>query len=171
MAALPQPRYGLHHLHLFPVYQTRADYQAATGEEPPPFDPTRPAQYWFDPEAAKSSRRVIVYERALAIDERGNPKRDENGRPYFEPLALPKAEASTVNIPYKKAANEPSSGLPDVPVPCRELHPDEELEFGFGGIVLVRNKNFDNQEVTGFTVGDRELLRAIARKLNVNLPS
>lgn len=168
MAALPQPKYGLHHLHLFPVYQTRADYKAATGEEPPPFDPTRPSQHWFDPEAAKSPKRVIVYERALAIDEKGVPKRDANGKPYFEELALPKAEASTVNIPYKEAANEPSSGFPDVPVPCRALHEDEELDFDFGGVVIVRNRNFRDDTVVGFTLADRELLRSIARKLNVN---
>lgn len=171
MAALPQPRYGLQHLHLFPVYPTREDYKAATGQEPPPFDPTRPAQYWFDPEAAKSPRRVIVYEHALAIDESGYPRRDANGKPYLEPLAVPKTEAAVVNIPYKKGANEPSSGLPDTPVPCRALHEDEELEFGFGGIVVVRNKNFDDQTVVGFTSADRELLRAIARKLNVNFPA
>jgi len=168
MAALPQPTYSLEHLHLFPVYKTREAYHAATGQEPPPFDPTRPAQYWFDPEAAKSAKRVIVYDWALAIDERGQPKRGANGKPYLEPLVLPKTEASVVNIPYGQT-NEPTSGLPDVPVPCRALHDDEELEFGFGGIVVVRNKNFDDQAVVGFTTGDRELLRAIARKLNVNL--
>ncbi|MGQ9916872.1 MAG: hypothetical protein ACUVS7_05605 [Bryobacteraceae bacterium] len=168
MAALPQPKYGLHHLHLFPVYQTRADYKAATGEEPPPFDPTRPSQHWFDPEAAKSPKRVIVYERVLAIDEKGVPKRDANGKPYFEELALPRAEASTVNIPYKEAANEPSSGFPDVPVPCRALHQDEELDFDFGGVVIVRNRNFRDDTVVGFTLADRELMRSIARKLNVN---
>ena len=169
MAALPQPKYGLQHLFLFPVYQTREDYKAATGEEPPPFDPTRPAQYWRDPEASKSARRVIVYEHVLATDERGYPKRDAKGKPYFEPLALPKMEAAAVNIPYKKAANEPSSGLPDVLPPCRALHDDEELDFDFGGIVVVKNKNFESETVVGFTLGDRELIRAIARKLNVSL--
>lgn len=168
MAALPQPKYGLNQLYLFPVYQTRADYKAATGKEPPPFDPTRPSQHWFDPEASKSPKRILVYDRALAIDEKGYPKRDANGKPYLEPLVLPKTEASTVNIPYKEAANEPSSGLPDVPVPCRELHDDEELDFDFGGVVIVRNKNFADQTVVGYTAADRELLRAIARKLNVS---
>ncbi|MEJ5367889.1 MAG: hypothetical protein WHT08_06200 [Bryobacteraceae bacterium] len=168
MAALPQPKYGLHHLFLFPVYQTRAAYKEATGLEPPPFDPTRPAQYWFDPEASKSPKRIIVYDRVLAIDEKGVPKKNAEGKPYFEELVLPKSEASTVNIPYQEAANEPQSGLPDVPVPCRALHDDEELSFDFGGLVVVRNKNFQDQTVVGFTVADRELLRAIARKLNVN---
>jgi hypothetical protein len=169
MAVLPLPRYGLEQLFLFPVYQTREQYQAMTGEEPPPFDPTRPAQYWRDPGALKSPKRVIVYENVLATDERGFPKTDQNGRPYFEPLALPKHEAATVNIPYKKGANEPSSGLPDVLPPCRALHEDEELVLEWGGVVVVRNKNFASEEVVGFTLGDRELLRAIARKLNVNL--
>lgn len=168
MAALPQPKYGLHHLFLYPVYQTRAEYKAATGEDPPPFDPTRPSQHWFDPEASKSNKRVIVYDRALAIDERGVPKRDARGKPYFEEIALPMTEASTVNIPYKVAANEPNSGLPDVPVPCRALHDDEELDFDFGGVVIVRNKNFTDETVVGYTLADRELLRSIARKLNVN---
>ncbi len=167
MAALPEPKYGLHHLYIYPVYSTREEYRAATGQEPPPFNPARPSQHWFDPEAAKSSRRFLVYDRVLAVDERGVAKRDANGKPYFEQLILPREEAATVNIPPKKAANE--TFLPDVPPPCRELHEDEELTFDFGGIVVVRNKNFAGQTVVGFTLDDRELLRAIARKLNVNL--
>jgi hypothetical protein len=169
MAALPLPKYALEHLFLFPVYPTREQYQALTGEEPPPFDPTRPAQYWRDPDALKSPKRVVVYENVLATDERGNPKKGPDGKPYFEPLALPKQEAATVNIPYKKGANEPSSGLPDILPPCRALQEDEELAFDFGGIVVVRNKNFTSEEQVGFTLADRELLRAIARKLNVNV--
>ena len=46
MAALPLPKYGLDKLYLFPYYQSREQYRAATGEEPPAFDPTRPPQYW-----------------------------------------------------------------------------------------------------------------------------
>ncbi|MGB9611835.1 MAG: hypothetical protein ACPL7M_12750 [Bryobacteraceae bacterium] len=168
MAALPLPKYGLEHLFLFPVYPTREKYREMTGEEPPPFDPNRPAQYWRDPEAMKSTRRVIIYDRVLATDERGYPKAGPDGKPYFEPLALPRQEAATVNIPPKKAANEQKEGLPDIQPPCRELEEDEELAFDFGGIVVVRNKNFASQEVVGFTVADRELLRAIAKKLNVN---
>ncbi len=166
MAALPQPKYGLHHLFLYPVYPTREEYQAATGQEPPPFDPTRAPQYWHDPEAAKSSKRFFIYDRVLAVDERGMARSDADGEPYFEQLILPRDEAATVNIPPNKVANETS--LPSVPPPCRELHEDEELTFDFGGVVVVRNKNFTGQTVVGFTLDDRELLRAIARKLNVN---
>ncbi|QOY86564.1 hypothetical protein [Paludibaculum fermentans] len=168
MAALPLPKYGLDKLYLFPYYQTRAQYTQATGEEPPPFDEQRPPQYWCDPEALKSTKRSVIYENILAVNEKGVPLQDENGRPYFEPVVMLKLEAGTVNIPMQMAANEPGTEKPAAQIPLRELDPDEELFFDFGGIVLVRNKTLiESNAPVGFTPQDRELLKAVARKLNV----
>lgn len=157
-------------LHLFPLYQTRADYKEAHGVDPPPFDPTRPPQHWYDPDAAKRPGRVVLYERVLAVDERGQPMLGPDGKPFFEPLVLPKADAVTVNIPYKEAANEPGTDQPTIPVPLRALLEDEELAIGWAGIVVLRRRSLWEKAVaapTAWTEDDRRLLRAIAQKLGV----
>lgn len=170
MAALPLPKYGLDKLYLFPYFQTRAKYAQAMGEEPPPFDETRPPQYWFDPEALKSSKRSLIYENVLAVNGKGQPLQDEDGTPFFEPVVMLKAEAGTANIPLAVAANEPGTEVPAAQPPLRALDPDEELFVDFGGIVMVRNKTLvDSNAPVGFTPQDRELLKTIARKLNVNM--
>jgi len=169
MAALPIPKYGLDKLYLFPYYQTRDQYMKAIGEEPPPFDATRPPKYWFDPNLLNSAKRSVVYENTLAVGENGRPASGPDGRPFLEPLLIFRLEAATVNIPLKQTANEPGAEVPEVPPPVRALDPDEELVFDFGGLVLVRNTKLIEDIVVGFTLQDREILHAVARKLNVNL--
>lgn len=167
MAALPIPKYGLEKLNLFPYFQTRQQYRQATGQEPPAFDPTRPPQAWYDPQMVHSTKRTVIYDNVLAIDEKGRPKRNAEGGPYFEPLMILRSEAATVNIPEKNAANEPGTEVPEVPPPLRALDADEELIIDFGGIVMVRNKRLNTEVPVNFSAQDRELLKAIARKLNV----
>lgn len=169
MAALPIPKYGLDKLYLFPYFQTREQYRLAVGQEPPPFDENRPPQGWYDPQMAQSSKRTVIYENVLAINEKGQPRRDADGNPFFEPLMMLRTEAATVNIPPKRSANEPGTGVPEVPPPVRELDADEELIIDFGGIVTVRNKKLNTEIPVNFSAQDREILRAIARKLNVSL--
>lgn len=170
MAALPMPKYGLDKLYLFPYYQNREQYRAATGVEAPVFDTNRPPQYWCDPEAAKSTKRSVVYDNVLAVNDKGQPLADENGKPYFEPTMMLKTEAVSVNIPVKAGSNEPGTEVPEAPPPLRALDADEELIFDFGGIVLVRNKKFADTTVTnGFTEQDHQLLLAVARKLNISV--
>lgn len=169
MAALPLPKYGLDKLYLFPYYQTREQYRAATGEEPAPFDPTRPPKYWRDPDVLKVTSRAVVYDRVLATNGKAQPVAGPDGKPYFEVLMMLKTEAATVNIPLKISANEEGADVEEVPVPVRALEPEEELFFDFGGLVMVRNTSIVDTAVTGFTTQDREVLRSIARKLNVNL--
>ena len=159
-------------LYLFDVYQTRADYREAHGVDPPPFDPTRPPQHWYDPDAAKRPGRVVMYERVLAMDERGQPLLGPAGRPYLEPLVLPRMDAATVNIPYKEAANEPGTDQPTVPVPLRALYEDEELALGWAGIVVLRRRSLWQQSIsapTAWTEDDRRVLMAIAAKLGVQV--
>jgi hypothetical protein len=168
MPALPYPKYGIRELYLFPYYDTRERFQAETGIEPPPFDPTRPPKHWFDPNAAQSTKRTVIYENALAMSEDGHVLKGEDGRPMLDSLGLKKEHAATVNIPIKKVANEPGADVPAVPVPLRPLDPDEELAFEpFGGVVVL-NKKLMAEFVT-FGKYDRDLLVAIARKLNVNV--
>jgi len=168
-AALPLASYGLDKLYLFPYFQTREDFQRATGKEAPAFDCLRPPKRWFDPAAENTNRRNMFYERVLAQAANGQPLVTEQGTPTLEPLTLSKTEAATVNIPEAKA-NVPGADVPEVPVPLRALEPEEELYFGWAGIPFVHNKNYELPGTeAGFTAKDREILQAVARKLNVNL--
>jgi hypothetical protein len=169
MAALPLPKYGLEKLFLYPLYQTQDQYRRGTGEEPPAFDPTKSPKYWFDPEASKSTRRNIVYDLVIAYDQNGKALSDANGMPVFESMVLSKQEAATVNIPLAVAANEPGADKPQIPMPLREPDPDEEIFFDFGGAIAVRNKKLYADTQVTYSAQDREVLLAIARKLNVNL--
>lgn len=169
MAALPLPKYGLSNLYLFPIYDTRDAYTKATGQECPAYDPSRPPKAWFDPNAlnAPANKRYIVYDRVVAYDEHGVPKVGQDGKPYLEDLVLSRQEAGTVNIAKKEAANEPGTDGIEVPVPLRELEPEEELSLDFGNVVTIHNRNYFEAIQTGFTSADRVLLQSIAKKLNV----
>lgn len=164
MSALPYPKYSIANLYLFPVYSTREEYEKATGEEAPPWNPYRQPKYWFDPAASQSPSRRVVYNYALA-DPPGGP----DGKPMLDALVLDRDEAATVNIPPKGpgTTNTPGAGAPEVPCPMRPLAPNEELAFDFAGIIVVRNTDLWATLETGFSTGDRRLLQAIARKLGV----
>jgi hypothetical protein len=168
---LPNPsssRYGIEKLYLFPYYQTREDYAKAAGKDAPAFDHTRPPKYWEDPGAIQSSRRNVVYDQVLALSPAGLPVPSLDGKPMLEPLVLSKAEAAQVNIPPKgpTITNVPGAEVPEVPPPLRNLAAYEELCFGFGGTVFVRNKSIPEAQ-PGFTEDDRAVLVAIAAKLGL----
>jgi hypothetical protein len=167
--ALPLLTYGIDKLYLFPVYGTREQYQLATGQEAPPFDPAKPPKFWFDAKAASSGKRNVVYDSVLALDAFGRPMLDAAGQVMLEPMVLTAQQASAVNIPYMKTANEEGSGQIPVPVPLRDPEPDEELYIDRAQNVSIRNKKLwaENSDKGVFSPQDRELLRAIARKLGV----
>ncbi|MBL8178353.1 MAG: hypothetical protein JNK48_26995 [Bryobacterales bacterium] len=172
MSALPYPTYGLAHLYAFPVYQTREEYRQKTGMEAPPFDPSKPVKSWCDPAAAAATRRKLVYDNVIAMADSGLPLAGADGKPMLEPLMIDKDFAAVVNIPVKDFTGEipeqKTIGV-EIPVPLRALEEGEELYFGFGGVVMIRNtKEFEKIEV-GFLHEDRLLLRAIASKLGVTL--
>jgi hypothetical protein len=175
LPALPYPKYGLENLYLFPYYQTRDAYRAATGQIAPPFNPNRPPKYWFDPKAADSLRRSVVYDPVLGVAANGAPLADNDGKPMLDLLVINKDEAAAVNIPPKGVdpatgtaySNVPGADVPEVPVPLRPLEPNEELFFDFGGVVAVKNLALFPALEAGFTSQDRALLQAIAKKLEV----
>lgn len=162
-------QYDLDSLHLFPVFQTRDAYLAATGKEAPIYDPTRPVKSWYDPQAASNPRRTLVYDHVLAVADNGAPLLDEVERPYTEPLLISREHAATVNIPIKdfggQIQEQPTTGL-EVPVPLRPITANEELFLAFGGTVAVRNKSSVVQTAE-WTAEDRSLLQRIAAKLGV----
>jgi hypothetical protein len=165
MARLPYPIYGLENLHLFQRYQTREDYQKATGAEPPPFDERKAPKYWFDPNAKDSVRKSVVYDNVVLVDERsGAAVPGPDGKPQLDTLLLSRDEAGTVNIP-PNASNVPGTDVPEVPMPLRALEPGEELCFQFANVVAVRNVELFESLKEGFTAADRALIQSIARKL------
>ena len=166
MARLPYPIYGLENLYLFRRYQTRADYQQATGVEPPAFDPRRAPKYWFDPKARESSRRNVVYDFIIAMGPGTAAAPGPDGKPMLDVLVLSKEEAATVNIP-PNGTNIFGADVPEVPSPLRALEPGEELFFQFGGVVAVKNVELFDSLKEGFTAADRALMQAIARKLGL----
>ena len=168
MSNSAEVRYGIEKLYVFPYYQTREDYEKATGVKPPLFDGRKPPKYWFDPSAKDATRRNVVYEQIIAYAPNGAALADENGKPFLDVLLLTKEEAAGVNIPPKGVgqANIPGSDVPEVPPPLRPLRADEELFFPFPGVVAVRVKGTQEAD-RGFTEEDRATLLAIARKLGV----
>jgi len=168
MSTQGEVRFGLESLYLFPYYQTREDYQKATGAEPPKFDATRPPKQWFDPAAKDSARRNITYDQVIAYSATGAPILDGNGNPTTELMMLNKDDAASVNIPPKGlgTANVDGADHPEIPPPLRALRNGEELFVPFGSIVAVRVKGTLEPD-RGFTEEDRTLLLAIARKLGV----
>lgn len=165
----PKPSTGkpLASLFLFPYFSTREEFEKATGFAPPPWDPKRPPKYWFDPKALESPRRIVIYDNVLAISENGTLLVD--GRPALDTLVLPKEIAATVNIPPKgpNSTNVPGADQPEVQMPLRDLQSGEELVWRFPGVITVQTKLETEQQSTGWTVSDRMLLQAIARKLGV----
>lgn len=171
-------RSGVTDLILFPVYQTREDWATQFGSEPPSADPNRRAKYWFDPDYAgvrpeDDDGEAVGYDTLLIHPLTGVVAKDVNGNPRIGKIWMSKWEAGSVNIP-SGISNEfhPATIIARQqpwPPPLRPLHPDERLEFGFGGVVYVRNINIRELRVgtDGFTESDRQLLHAIARKLGL----
>jgi len=148
-------------LHSFRRWETRKEYDSLHIMPAPPYNPARDPQYWEDPLA---KGRTMVYS-VLAMSG-SNPTRDEHGNPFIEQTVMRSDDAAHVNFP-------PDWGERplEVPVPLRPLESYEVLEFSpvLGGGVIVRDTRIPlvADTPTAFTVADRTLLQAIARKLGV----
>ena len=163
------PVKGLDSLYIFPYYQTREAFEQATGRPCPAWNPNLPPKYWYDPKAAESTRRNVVFDNTLVYSLDGTILQDTAGRPTLDVLVLPKEQAASVNIPDKKlgAANIPGADRPEVPVPLRVPGEDEEIFFIFGQTVAVRSKTAWAQTQNVFTAADRAMLKKIAEKVGV----
>jgi hypothetical protein len=165
MPALPKPKYAISELYMYREFGSREEYAKATGQEAPPWNPGRSIKQWYDPEAAKSPKRAIIYDRVLAVSEIGVPLSGTDGKPFLEPLVLAKDEAATVNFTDHRTPTNQT--FVPIPVPLRALEPEEQLDFDFEGVVVRNTAWLETHWGAGYTDKDRELLQAIARKLNV----
>ncbi len=79
-----QPQYQIAALDLFPVYASRAAYQQATGQQPPPFDVTQPLKDWADP--APSGQPYLYFDSTAVATG------------FVSQMSLTAAQASQLNL-------------------------------------------------------------------------
>lgn len=146
----------------FPVYTSVEQYRQTTGKEPPPYDHERPIQRWEDPAPEKTAGFFAIYDHALQ-------KMGDKWK--IDMLVVPAAWAKRVNLPPDAALPEGySSG--EMPPPLkRGLTEDEEIVEGpFGVQIRSRSAYLASlEQVEAFTARDRELLKAIARKVGAEV--
>ncbi|MCX8140040.1 MAG: hypothetical protein N3E46_10180 [Gemmataceae bacterium] len=138
-------------LYLFRRFNSPQEYEAETGRPCPPFDPKRPIQAWFDPDAENSPDLFITYPYHMSRDG------------VIAPLTIPKAWATTPNIPSGAVSGIVLEVLPPL---RRGLEPGEIIKKTPFGVSIWRVDELE-QTQQGFTNADRDLLRRIARKLGV----
>jgi hypothetical protein len=165
---MPQP---ISTLYLFPVYDTRESYAAATGQPPPDWNPLRQPKGWFDPKAPQSPSRRVVYDRAMVLNDKGSPLWDDRGNLILDALVLDKIEAATVNIAPKGPGmtNVPGADVAEVPAPMRELKDDEVIKpsrpMNIPVVYLASELTPVGDQAAGFTGADRADLKAIKAKV------
>ena len=90
---------------LFRNYSSRAVYLAATGNQAPPFDPTRAPQYWEDP-AQVGKTGTVTYDWLDAADAAAG---------YVGTMTMPCADAAHVNLPgtynYPAYVSQPTDAV------------------------------------------------------------
>lgn len=172
---------GIQSLYRFAVSQTREQFKQTTGVEAPPWDPNKPIKSWADPNPPDPDEEGNVRYLVLALAADKKTPAVQNGRPYLRTLTINRVEATLVNIPPKDFARDtrnvdPGSLSPmasiEVPVPCRQLNSDEELAFGFGGLVEVRRKQQEPTQGGSVTATDpevKQLLFEVNSKLDILL--
>jgi hypothetical protein len=164
---MPKP---LSSIFLFPFFPAAWRYKEETGTDAP-WDPRKRSKYWFDPGAAASARRTIVYDSALIVSDSGTIPADLNGRPMTDYLVIPKDEAVSVNIPPDGYTELVQTQWPS---PFRPLTENEVLVFGslpgmMGNQVVVADKSELEVGPDAFLKSDRTLLKATARKVGVEV--
>jgi hypothetical protein len=138
-------------IYLFPVMQTWDDYRELFHSDPPQPDPSLRAKYWLDPAyagMAEDDGEEVTYT-VVAYDPRtGAYKVDSNGNPVLTTLTISKWFAGRVNMPQGFANEFPSTAaigrFKPLPVPIRQLHPDEYIAMSGGllpqPVVINRRK-------------------------------
>lgn len=139
---------------------TYESYSAAAGV-PPPWDATRPEQYWFDSSASAAPGSVYAYS-AVVIDA--------NGDPIVGPQMIPALWALTPNIPPPQVTDAPGTAI--LPVPVRALLANEQLFInpdaagpGIGG-PWVLNTSLQGTLAATYTQGDKAILARLGAYLS-----
>jgi hypothetical protein len=160
----PYP-FGLSTLYQFPQADSPEEYrQMYGGKDPEPFDETRPVQGWEDALALNLGEEFITYPRVLACFPDGSPRSGDDGKPYMKTLIVPAARAAKANIPPAGNQN-PGVGSRVTPVPLLPLVAGEYLDFGIGGVVVVKNKLYEQPEPVQFTEADRAAIQETLDKV------
>lgn len=148
---------GLESIYRFPVYRTREQYKAATGKEAPAWNPNKPIKSWEDPAKPPADEDGFVQYLMIGVGPDGKTPGVKDGKPYLRLTRIKREDALTVNLAPKAfdgSAQDPGSlsamADKEVPVPCRPLGQDEDLAFGWGGLVNVVKK-FEAPPVSGGT--------------------
>lgn len=163
-------------LYQFPYFQTRADYEKATGKTCPPFSPSGKPKGWFDPNPQAtgltdaSGNDLAMY---TVIDDKSIGTATIAGGVKTKKFLLTVDDAAVVNIPDKSAGatNIPGADVPEVPVPLKDLSPTQVLvrqsPFAMGASVRNTDVPLDTPATapSSFTDADRALLQAIADKV------
>jgi hypothetical protein len=153
--------YGISALYLYPICQSVADFEKATGQKGSAFEPSFRPKYWFDPKADVGDPEADVCYRIAKI---------VNTSPMVVQVCMPAFEAARVNIPSGAAeAAEKPRVRPEREVPIRALlHNEALVNTPFGIQVVNLEKRAERVKTEGaFLPADRSLLEAIAEKLGV----
>jgi len=126
-------------IYLFPVMQTWDDYRELFRSDPPLPDPNFRAKYWLDPGyagMAEDDGEEVSYTVAAYDPRTGAYRVDANGNPVVTTLTISKWLAGRVNMPRGITNEFPAaaaiSRFKPLPVPIRQLHPDEYLAMSGG---------------------------------------
>jgi hypothetical protein len=164
-----QPYEPISVLNAFPTYASREDYERATGQPAPAWNPQRQPKFWFDPKPKKMTTGpdgtpYTIYTNVFL----GGFAEDQN--PVFETLMLSLAEASAANIPPTGTGqtNVPGADAPAVPCPAKPLSSTQQIvRYGAFAIPTIRNLDvpLPGDSAGGFSDADRTLLQAIAARI------
>lgn len=154
----------LFEVYAFKEYQTREEYEAETHKPCPSFDNRLPVKKWFDPRGLSFTSYAMV-----ARDGNGVALKNDEGKPYIEAVSLPRFVSTTVNIPFGSTNAPTSSEVIYPPIDLTKMKEGESLIFfGIGApIVIWDGKGQEGGSSEGFTTADRQLLKAIAKKVGV----
>lgn len=136
---------------------TYESYLTAAGAAPP-WDATRPEQYWFDSSAPSGVGALYQYSALLA---------DANGNPLIGPQIIPALWALTPNIPPSQSKDT----NPIQPVPVRPLLANEQLFLNPDGdgpgipAVFVLRTDLQGTLPAQYTQSDKAILARLGAYL------
>jgi len=148
-----KPVYPVSALYLFAQFNTPEAYQAAAGEAPPTFDPTKRPKNWFDSSVDLTDPAATVVYSAYRLSK-------VTGGWSYTIIAMSAAEAASVNLIPDGIADS----MPGWEVPARALLPNEVLQPTIGNVLEIRRTDLSVDDGR-FSQADRDILNRIAEKL------